>query len=800
MFKNYFKIAWRNVIRNKTYASINIIGLSLGIACSILIFTIVSYHLSFEQFNKNKDRIYRIVTEVHGDNTFYSRGTPSPLAKAIRNDYTFAEKSVRVAVFWKTPVNIQSAHGDNKKFSEDNGFAITTSDFFDIFNFPLAEGNIKTALIEPNTAIITKKLAKKYFGTEDAIGKIIRINNIADFKITGILKDLPLNTDRTQEIYVSDKNLKDFSDWQTNDNNWGGFSSETNTFLLLKPGVTAASVEKIFPQLMNKYYANSPNKNVFKFKMQPLNDIHFNADYDGYADKKYLWAAAFIGLFLIVTACVNFINLATAQALNRSKEIGIRKVLGSMRKQLFWQFIAETTVITLFAVILAFCLSQLALPFVNALFKTQLTINPFTNTSFLFFIAVITLVVVFLSGSYPGLILSGFKPIAALKGKLSQKNIGGFSLRRSLVVTQFAISQLLIIGTIIIASQMNFSEHSDLGFDKDDIVMLPIPLNDSIGNLKMKLLANELKEIPSVKNVSLCTEAPGSDHSYLKGIRYSNNPEEEKWGVNGKGIDDNYLSTFNLKLIAGRNIYASDTINQYIVNETVIKKLGLKSPDEIINKNITVDGVTAPVVGVVKDFYDKSFRAGIDPVALFPAYPYNEHFAVKMSMQNIKPTLAAIEKKWNNVYPQYVYNYEFLDDKIAKYYELDDTMLKLIEFFACIAILIGCLGLYGLVSFMAVQKTKEIGVRKVLGARIESILWLFGKEFSRLLIVAFIVAAPIGWWLMNKYLQDFKYRIQIGAGVFLLAIFITFFIAAITVGYRSVKAAIANPVKSLRTE
>jgi putative ABC transport system permease protein len=798
MFRNYLKIAWRNLIRNKTYSLINIIGLSLGIACSILIFIIVSYHLSFEQFNNNKDRIYRIVTEVHGDNTFYSRGTPSPLAKALRNDYTFAEKVARVAVFWKMPVNIPSAKGDTKKFNEDNGIAITTSDFFDIFNFPLAEGNIQTALTEVNTAIITQKLAKKYFGGENAMGKIIRINNKVDLKITGILKDLPLNTDRTQEIYVSDKNLKDFSDWQASDDSWGGFSSETNTFLLLKPGVSAASVEKIFPQVMKKYYVNNPNQDAFNFKMQPLNDIHFNADYDGYADKKYLWAAAFIGLFLIITACVNFINLATAQALNRSKEIGIRKVLGSMRNQLFWQFIAETTVITLCSVFLAFGLAQSGLPFVNNLFKTQLTINPFLNLSLLLFIVIVTLVVVFLSGSYPGLILSGFKPIIALKGKLSQKNVGGFSLRRSLVVTQFAISQLLIIGTIIIASQMYFSKHSDLGFDKDDIVMLPVPIADSTGNLKMKLLANELKEMPAVKNVSLCTEAPGSNHSYLKGISYNN--KEEKWGVNGKAIDDNYLSTFNLKLIAGRNIYPSDTINQYIVNETVIKKLGLKSPREIINRNITVDDVTAPVVGVIKDFYDKSFREDIDPVVLFPAYSYNENYAVKISMQNMQPTLAAIEKKWNSIYPQYVYNKEFVDDKLAKFYELDDIMLKLIEFFAAIAILIGCLGLYGLVSFMALHKTKEIGVRKVLGAGVQNILWLFGKEFIRLVIIAFAVAAPTGWWLMNRYLQDFKYRIQIGAGVFFLAITITFIIAVVTVGYRSVKAAIANPVKSLRTE
>lgn len=800
MFKNYFKIAWRNLTRNKTYSIINVAGLSLGITCSILIFTIVAFHLSFENFNHNKSRIYRIVTEVHGDNVFYSRGTPSPLAKAIRNDYTFAEKAVRVAVFWNMPVNIPSSNNEIKKFNEENGIAITTSDFFDIFNFPLAQGNILTALSEPNTAIITQKLATKYFGNEDAMGKIIRINNTADFKITGILKNIPLNTDRTQEIYVSDKNLKDFSAWQASEDNWGGFSSETNTFLLLKPGVAAASLEKVFPQLMQKYYANNVNKNVFKFKMQPLNDIHFNADYDGYADKKYLWAAAFIGLFLIVTACVNFVNLATAQALNRNKEIGIRKVLGCMRKQLFWQFIAETAVITFCSVLLALALAQLALPFVNTLFKTQLSINPFVNVPLAIFITAITVVVIFLSGSYPGLILSRFKPIVALKGKLSQKNIGGFSLRRSLVITQFAISQLLIIGTIIIASQMKFSNNSDLGFDKDDIVMLPVPIADSLGNLKMKLLSHELKEIPTVKNVSLCTEAPSSDHSYLKGIRYGNDAEDKSWGVNGKSIDDDYLSTFNLKLVAGRNIYPSDTINQYIVNETLVKKLGLKSPGEIINKNITVDGIKAPVVGVIKDFYDKSFRSDIDPIVLFTAYSYDEHYAVKMNMTNMKSTLAAIEKAWNSVYPQYVYKSEFLDDKLAEYYALDDTMLKLIEFFATIAILIGCLGLYGLVSFMALQKTKEIGVRKVLGARVTSVLWLFGKEFSRLLIIAFVIAAPIGWWLMNKYLQDFKYRVQIGAGVFVLAILITFFIAMITVGYRSIKAALVNPVDCLRSE
>ncbi|MBS1916716.1 MAG: ABC transporter permease [Bacteroidetes bacterium] len=800
MFKNYFKTGWRNLTRNKSYAAINIIGLSLGIACSILIFTVVSYHLSFENFNHNKDRIYRIVTEVKSDNTFYSRGTPSPLAKAMRNDFSFAEKSVRVAVFWKMPVNIESSQNGLKKFNEENGVAVTSSDFFDIFNFPLVEGNIQTALTEPNTAIITQKLAKKYFGEENPMGKTIRINNKTDFKITGVLKDIPINTDRSQEIYVSDKSLKEFSEWQANDDSWGGFSSETNTFLLLKPGVSAASVASAFPQIMKKYYVNNPNQNSFVFHLQPLNDIHFNTEYEGYADKKYLWSAALIGLLLIVTAAVNFINLATAQAVNRSKEIGIRKVLGSMRNQLFWQFIAETTLITVFATIIAFVLAQMALPFVNMLFTTQLSIDPLKNMHLLVFILTVTVAVIFLSGSYPGLILSGFKPIAALKGKASDNKAGGFSLRRALVITQFSISQLLIIGTIIIASQMNFSKHSDLGFDKENIVMVTVPLNDSIGNLKMKELVNDLKEIPSVKNVSLCMEAPGADHSNMDGIRYDNRAKDELWGVNGKTIDANYLATFNLKLVAGRNIYPSDTINQYIVNETVIRKLGLSSPQEAINKKLTLDGISAPIVGVVKDFYDKSFRSDINPVVMFPLNSHVEHCAVKISNADIKSSLAAIAKTWNAIYPQYVYRQEFLDEKIAKYYALDDIMLKLIEFFAGIAILIGCLGLYGLVSFMVVQKTKEIGVRKVLGASVQNILWLFGKEFSRLVFIAFVIAAPVAWWLMNKYLQDFKFRIHIGVGVFVLAILITLVIAVITVGYRSLRAAMANPVKSLRSE
>jgi len=582
---------------------------------------------------------------------------------------------------------------------------------------------------------------------------------------------------------------------------WGGINSETHCFVLLKPGVSAAAVEKVFPAFKQKYYANDPvNLRSNVFKMQPLADIHFNPDYNGFVDKKYLWAFSLVGIFLIITACVNFVNLATAQALNRSKEVGIRKVLGSRRPQLFWQFIAETTLITFFSVLLAYGMARLGLPFINDLFKTSLTINPFVNISLMVYTIMIAITVIFLSGSYPGLVLSGFHPIAALKGKLSQNNVGGFSLRRILVITQFGISQMLIIGTIVIAGQMRYSKTADLGFQKDGIVMLRIPSNDSIALTHMNVLKNKLAGIAGVSNVSFCMQAPASGSNNSTDFIYDNRAKPELWEINAKPADDKYLQTFQLKLVAGRNLYPSDTTREFIVNETVVKKLGLASPQDIINKYVQVDEQKALVVGVVKDFNNKSFRADISPIAIFSSYTRYYNCAVSINMANVKPVMAAIEKTWNGIYPDYIFKGEFLDERIARFYQLDDTMLKLIEVFAGIAIFIGCLGLYGLVSFMALRKTKEIGVRKVLGASVQNIIWIFGKEFFRLLLIAFVIAAPVAWRAMHVYLQDFKYRIPIGSGIFALAIAVTVLIAAATVSFRSVKAALANPVKSLRTE
>ncbi len=798
MLKNYFKTAWRNLLRNKAYALVNIIGLGLGMACSILIFIIVSYHFSFDNFHHNKDRIYRVVTELHLDRIDYNPGVPPPFTKAFRNDYSFFEKVGRVVTFNNSLISIPE--GKVKKFQEENGVAFAEPEILDIFNFPLLEGDPKTALTEPNSAIITEKLAKKYFPNANAIGKLIRLDNITSFKITGILKDLPPNTDRKQEIYLSDYNIKYFNDFYTSDKIWTGINSNTHCFFRLKEGVKIEQVQNIFPSFIKKYFKGGRTVSAYNFKIQPLSDIHFNPDYNGFIDKRYLWALILVGIFLLVSSCMNFINLATAQALNRSKEIGIRKVIGSLRSQVFWQFILETTLITVIATILSILLVKIVLPLVNGLFKTQLSLGLFTNPELLLFLILLPGMVIFLSGAYPGLVLSKFLPIDALKGKISQRNVGGISLRRILVIIQFAISQILIFAILVIVRQMNYSKSSNLGFNKDAIVMLPIPIQDSSGKVPMETFKNRIAQIPGIEKISFCTEAPASENDNKYNLRFDNRGKEELFSINTKAADEQYISTFKLKIIEGRNFYPSDTTREYLVNETLIKKLNLTHPKDILNKNIIVDGKKRPVVGVVADFFNQSFRSEKAPLCIYPSSSAYYSCAVKINLSGTKAILSQIEKIWNQTYPEFFFSYQFLDEQIANFYELDDTILKLIEAFGLIAILIGCLGLYGLVSFFAQNKTKEIGVRKVLGASIQSLIWLFGKEFLRLVMISFILAAPIAWIAVYQYLQEFKYRVPIGPGIFILTILTTFIIVSLTVGYKSFRAAIANPIKSISTE
>ena len=797
MIKNYFKIAWRTLLRYKAYTGINVFGLTLSITAAILIFTLVSYQFSFESFNHNKDRIYRIDTEI-GDETSLSHlpCVPQPLGKAFRNDYTFAEQTARVVSYRRVLLSLPGEK-EVKKFEEDEGIAFAEPSYFKIFDFPLAQGDPNTALVNPHSAMITENIAKKYFGhSDDVIGKTLRVNNTIDFTITGILKDLPANTDRRQEIYLSYDNLKDWNPRFAGDSNWANLYTGSMCFVLLNKGVSAANVDKAFPAFVKKYYKAEDAK-TNSFRLQPLTDIHTNSDYDGRVDPKYLYVLLLIGIFLLATACMNFINMATAQALNRSKEVGIRKVLGSLRNQLFWQFIAETAIITLTAGVIAWFAAIALLPDLNKLTTSHMSLSLLSTGRTIAFCFAILLLVVFAAGSYPGLILARFQPVMALKSKLSQANIGGFSLRRILVTSQFAISQLLIIGMVIIAWQMHYSNNLDMGFDKETIVTIPIPTKDPT---KMHTLRDRLQSIPGVGNLALCYQPPASRHNQNTDVTYDTRPKPEHWDVNIKSADDRYLATFGLHLVAGRNLYPSDTIREFLVNETFVKKLGVASPLDVLGKNISTFGVTAPIVGVVKDFHEYSLKENIEALCICSETERYEACGIKINPHRLHETLAQIQNIWNETYPDYVYSYTFLDDRIAEFYVMDNILLTLIEVFAGIAILISCLGLYGLVSFMALQKTKEIGIRKVLGAGIGQICWLFGREFSRLLLIAFVIAAPIAWFAAHNYLQEFKYAIHPGPGIFLIGLLFSCAIAVIAVGYRSLKAAIANPIDSLKAE
>jgi predicted permease len=790
MLKSYIKLAIRNIRRSASYSIINISGLALGITCALLIFSLVTYHLGFDNFHDTPDRVYRFVTEQHRDQISYAVSVPPAFGKQFREDYTYGEKVARVCT--ASEVLISFDHGnDVNKFVEDVAFA--DPEFFEIFNYPPISGNIIKILSEPNKAVITERIAKKYFGNEIAIGKTLRLQSKIEFVIAGILKDIPDNTDFRSEIYFSYITVGQFNEWYAADDSWGGITTDIQTFTRLHKNITPSEVEAVLPAYVKKYRAES--KNVHHYKLQPLNDIHFNPDYQGVMDRNTLIILSVIGFFLIFTACLNFINLATAQAVTRSKEVGVRKTLGSIRAQLFWQFTLETAVIVGIATTVALAFAYAILPFVNELFNTRVRFDLFTDIRLLIFIPALMIVVTLLSSMYPGLILSGFKPVLALKGKLT--NTGNFNIRRTLITAQFTISQILLIGLIVVMYQMHYFKKADMGFDQDAMVIVPVGSNDQ----KTNMLKDRLAQLPNVQHVTACFVPPSSQSRWGTSLTYDNRTEGENFAVSFRGGDENYLSTFGLVLVAGRNVLRSDTVREFVVNEKFVEKLSLQSPEEILGKNIRVNGDwTGPVVGVVKDFHDLSLHADISPIFITTTLESYQTIALKINMKDSKETLAAIEKEWSAMYPDLLYSYDFLDNLTAEFYETEQTMLTLVQAFSFIALFIGCMGLYGLVSFMGLQKTKEIGIRKVLGGSVSQILWIFGKEFSRLILIAFFIAAPIGWYLMSKWLEEYVFHVDMTAWIFVIELIIIGAFVMLTVGYQSAKSALMNPVKALRTE
>jgi putative ABC transport system permease protein len=798
MYKSYFRIGWRNLLANKSYTVINMAGLALSVLCAIFIFSFVRQHLNVDNFHFYPERTYRVVTELHRDVVAYQSNVPSPLGEQFRNDYTYAEKIARIYTEPDVLVTLRK-ESEIAKFKEEAGVSFAETSFFEIFNFPLLKGKAGAVLTEPNTAIVTPRIAHKYFGDRDPVGEVMWIDNRFPVTITGVLRDLPANTDFRSEIFVSYSSLKTIDPWLAGETSgWGGIRSGMQCYIVLKPDVPTTQVEAVMSAYVKKFRPTS--KNVHHYKLQPLRDIHFNARYGGAVSESQLWTILIIGAFLIITACVNFINLATAQALRRSKDVGVRKTLGSTKSQLFGQFIIETALIAFAAIAFAAIMAYTFFPFINALFQTQIQIKLFADPALWLFMAGLGIVITFLAGYYPAAVLAGFQPVAALKGKLLKQPRGGFNTRRTLTVAQFIIAQVLIIAMLVIMNQMRFARQADLGFDKDAIVMVNVG-RDSTRTLATTL-KHELSRIAGVENISLCFMAPSSQEEWGNSIYFDGSDEEVNFRTSIKSADADYVSTFGLTLVAGRNLVPSDSVKEMLVNEALVKKLGLPSAEDALGRHIAANGghMKGAIVGVVKDFHDKSFHEDISAVLITTYTEDYIHYAIKIDMANARTTLAAIEKKWTTLHPDQIFEYKFLDDSIEQFYASEETSLTLIQTFSFIAIVIGCLGLYGLVSFMIAQKTKEVGIRKVLGGTMAHITWLFGKEFIQLIAIAFLIAAPIGWWGMREWLQDYKFQVPLGVATFLWALVGSCAVAAGTIGYQVIKTARTNPVKSLRTE
>lgn len=792
MIHNYLKYAWRNLKRQRAYTLVNILGLSLGITCSIVIFLIVNFNMSFDNFHSNFSKIYRITTELHQDDTKNITGVPYPMAAAFQNDFDFSNAVSRIFTASNQVVSISDTE-NKSKFEEDVAFA--DSEFFKIFNFPVLRGDSKSILSHPNTAIITQQLANKYFADKNPIGQRIKIGNEIDVIITAVIKNLPNNTDRKEQIYISFDSLKDLQPWQVKDDQWNNVNDNMQCFTLLKENVLPETVDKALTSLTKKYY-NEEDSKIWKFKLQALSDIHFNPQLGGKISRQTLIVLGIIGLFLVITACVNFINLATAQAVRRTKEIGIRKTLGVHRKQLFWQFMTETAVLGFISLAISVIFVCISIPYLSSFIDISLRSIQLTGFKIVVFIPILLLLVIFLSGSYPAIVLSGFNPISALKGKSSQST-KSLTIRKGLVLFQFVISQLLIIGTLIIFYQMRYSLKTDLGFQPDALIVVPLPNNESS---TISTLRNRLSQISGIENTTFFYEPPISEDANNTGIRYDNRNEDEKFTISYRVSDDQYVQAFGLNILAGRNLISSDTIKEYLVNEMTVRKLGLKSNEDILEKTVHINGDKGKVVGVVRDFHNKSLHFALSPLAITSANIWYFNFAVKVNTSNLHATLSRIENIWTETFPDNIYKYEFLDEQISQAYNQERLFLNIITLFSSIAIIIGCLGLYGLISFMGTQKTKEIGIRKVLGAKIQGILWIFGKELLQLLLIAILIASPIAWWAMNHWLDNFAYRINIGIDIYLSAMLVSLVIALFTAGFKSYRSAKANPLKSLRSE
>jgi len=798
MFKTYLKTAFRNLKKHKGNSFVNIAGLIVGLAAFFLIFLVVQYQQSFDDFHQNKDQVYRVVRiGRNAENREYRTGVPFPVTQALRIDLPQLKNVA--AIFGDGNVQVSTTSEDGtaiKKFKEKK-ICAADPHFFEMFNFPMVSGNKQTALHNVNTVLLTKDVAAKYFGDwHNAMDKTLKLYGEV-MKVTGVLENIPDNTDFPLGIVVSYATL--INAGSTAD--WSGISDDNYCFIQLDKNASVDQFNKLLDEFTDKHI--KPVNPGYFLSLQPLKEIHYDKRYGNFTGRTFgrdlVLALNIIGAFLLIIACINFINITTARSVNRAREVGVRKVLGSSRKQLILQFLGETGITTLVALMGSLLVVLVSIPFVNELLDIHLNIAFLFTPGFMLYVFAVFFAVAFLSGIYPALILSGFKSVNVLKSSINI-NTRGISLRRALVVFQFVMAQALIIGTLVVASQMDYFRNADMGFNKQAVINASFP-GDSLSVTKMDALKTEIEKINGVKQASLSIFAPAGSGGWATNLNTAeNNKSNPGMVVQMKPADTSFFGLYELKLVAGRIYFPSDTMREFVVNETAVRNMGLTNPDKAIGKMIKVAGRSGPIVGVVEDYHTFSLRDAISPTVMSTIKDAYQVANIKIDMQKSRQVIAALQKLWNSFYPDYVFEYDFLDQTLASYYKQENEMATLYKIFSGIAIFISCLGLYGLIAFIAAQRRKEIGIRKVLGAPVYNIILMLSKEFTMLIIIAFLIATPLAWYFMQGWLQQYTYRISMDAGFFVVTIICSLIIAWITVGYTTVKAAIANPVKSLRTE
>ncbi|WP_026967482.1 ABC transporter permease [Algoriphagus terrigena] len=805
MLKNYFKIAWRGLTRSKWVGVINIVGLTIGITAALLLFVVVEYELSYDKFQSNYGQVYRIFTKDQGqDGLDQNPGVANPVPDALMSEKLGFDKVVPVIAHSEVQVNVrksESADTPDKHKAETLFFS--TSEYKDLFDLEFLSGSEK-ALDQPEQVILTQSEGEKYFGSwENALGKTIELTNGVSLVVGGVVAELPENSNFDFDLLVSYETIRSHQDTFEYDlSEWGSTGSNFQVYVLANTETDLALAQSQLDDFSKKHFEGRGNS-VRTHGMQALSDIHFNTELEPLSGrlvrKSTIQTLILVGIFILVMASINFVNLTTSLAIGKSKEIGVRKVMGSSRTQIALQSLGETFLSVIISAGMALVLANLLMPFLDKIADVPADIS-FFQPVILGFMVLLIVVLTLLSGFYPALIISRFKPIQALKNKFQGAEIGGVPIRRGLVVLQFAIAQILMIGTLIAVRQMNLVQETDLGFNKEAIYFMDVP-SDSRESVRIESFKQELLRIPGVLSASMGSDVPSSDNNSASNFYFDQKQEDVPFPAFLKFADEDYFELYEMEFAAGAGYPASDTIRNAVINETMARKLMLGSPEEAIGKLIRLGGGEwVPVTGVVKDFTVNSLREEIKQLLITTFKSQYRQVAVRLDKTAGKSTLEAIQGKFEQHYPEQIFTAQFLDESIAEFYESEQKLALVYKIFAGLAVLISCIGLYGLVSFMIGQKVKEIGIRKVLGASVSQITFMLSREFLIMVLIAFGVAIPLAYYMMKEWLETFAYQTQISVGLFALVMAASLLLTILTVGSKAVRAAIANPVKSLKDE